>query len=143
MKKKKKERKHALLMNLGFACLNGTLLITLRDTVVGLYTTDVAVTSLASTLLFYAALFQFSDGLQVAAAGALRGYKDTLVTLGITIISFWCIGLPLGYYLGLSQSAPLGAVGFWIGLVAGLSINALLLLIRLKNVSNRAISAQT
>jgi len=74
----------------------------------------------------------------VAAAGALRGYKDTLITLGITIISFWCIGLPLGYYLGLSQSAPLGAEGFWMGLVVGLSINAALLLVRLNFVSKRA-----
>ena len=137
-RKAKQIWKHALMMNLGFACINGTLLITLRDSVIALYSQDIAVAALASSLLFYAAVFQLSDGLQVAAAGALRGYKDTLVTLGITIISFWCIGLPLGYYLGLSQSAPLGAEGFWMGLVVGLSINAALLLIRLNFVSKRA-----
>jgi len=130
---------NGLQLTLIFACLNAAFLIALKEPIVSLYSSDLAVTALASHLLMFAAIFQFSDGLQVGAAGALRGYKDTLVTLILTVISFWAIGLPLGYYLGLSQAAPLGAEGFWIGLVAGLSVNAALLLVRLRLVSRQAI----
>ena len=108
-----------------------------------LYSSDIAVVSLATHLLIFAAMYQLSDAIQIGAAGALRGYKDTLATLVLTVISFWLVGLPLGYYLGLSQEAPLGAEGFWIGLVAGLSVNAVLLLTRLRFVSGKAISAHT
>ena len=128
-----------LQLTMLFASLNAAVLILLKGPIVSLYSSDIAVTALASHLLMFAAVFQLSDGLQVGAAGALRGYKDTLVTLVLTVISFWVIGLPLGYYLGLSQAAPLGAEGFWIGLVVGLSVNAALLLVRLKMVSRQAI----
>lgn len=138
-KKAQKVSLTGLQLTLIFASVNAALLIALKDPIVSLYSSDPSVTALASHLLMFAAIFQFSDGLQVGAAGALRGYKDTLVTLILTIISFWVIGLPLGYYLGLSQTAPLGAEGFWIGLVAGLSVNAALLLVRLKLVSRQAI----
>ncbi len=132
-----------LQINLLFALLNAAILWFLGTLIVGLYSQDPFVISLASHLLLFAALFQISDGLQVGAAGALRGYKDTLITLILSTISFWVIGLPLGYYLGLSQDAPMGAAGFWIGLVAGLSFNAVLLLGRLKFISNRAIKTSS
>lgn len=138
-KKAQKVSLTGLQLTLIFASVNAALLIVLKSPVVSLYSSDSEVTALASHLLMFAAIFQFSDGLQVGAAGALRGYKDTFVTLILTIISFWVIGLPLGYYLGLSQTAPLGAEGFWIGLVAGLSVNAVLLLVRLKLVSRQVI----
>ena len=131
--------KNALLVNLLLSSLNASLLLIFKDSIVGIYTQDTGVVALATHLLLFAALYQLSDGLQVGAAGALRGYKDTLVTLVLTIISFWIIGLPLGYYLGLSQSAPMGAEGFWIGLVAGLSVNALLLITRLIHVTRRTL----
>ena len=135
--------KSGLKINLLFAFINGSILIFLGQAIVGLYTQEQPVITLASQLLFLAAMFQISDGLQVGAAGALRGYKDTLFTLVITLISFWLIGLPLGYYLGLSQSAPMGAQGFWTGLIVGLSINAALLLTRLRLVSGRPMTPQT
>ena len=127
--------KNGILINLLFAIFNGLILYGFRDEVVGLYSQDALVVGLATHLLLFAAIFQISDGLQVGAAGALRAYNDTFITLLITIIAFWLVGLPLGYYLGLSQQAPLGAEGFWIGLVAGLSVNALLLWLRLQTVS--------
>ena len=132
--------KNALLVNLILSCGNAGILYFLREPIVSIYSSDIGVASLAAHLLIYAALFQLSDSIQIGAAGALRGYKDTVVTLVLTIVSFWLVGLPLGYYLGLSQNAPMGAEGFWIGLVVGLSINAALLLARLKFVSQKAIS---
>ncbi len=133
---------NGLKIHLLFALINGSILVFLGQNLVGLYTQEAGVITLASQLLICAAIFQISDGLQVGAAGALRGYKDTLFTLVITLISFWLIGLPLGYYLGLSQQPPMGAQGFWIGLIVGLTINAVLLLTRLRSVSHKASQLQ-
>ncbi len=128
-----------LKINLLFSTCNACVLIFLGHSIVSLYSPDESVIQLASHLLLYAALFQISDGLQVACAGALRGYKDTMITLVLTVTSFWLLALPFGYYLGLSGNAPWGAEGFWIGLVLGLSINAILLLTRLRRVSSKAL----
>lgn len=133
---------NAIQVNLIFALCNASILFFMRETLVGFYSQDIEVITLAMYLLAHAAVFQISDSIQVAAAGALRGYKDTLITLIISIISFWLVGLPLGYYLGLSQAAPMGAVGFWIGLIVGLSVNAALLLGRLLYVSGQRINQQ-
>ncbi|RMF57759.1 MAG: hypothetical protein D6743_18530, partial [Calditrichaeota bacterium] len=69
-------------------------------------------------------IFQISDGLQVAGFGALRGLKDTAIPMLVNIIAYWLVGLPLGYYLGLVRG--IGAPGLWMGLIAGLTVAALL-----------------
>jgi len=136
--------KHAwvngIQVNLLFAVLNASILYFLGESITTLYTQDQYVIQLAAYLLLHAAIFQISDSIQVAAAGALRGYKDTMATLLISLIAFWGVGLPLGYYLGLSSSAPMGASGFWVGLIIGLTVNAILLLARLYKVSQRHIN---
>ncbi len=108
--------------------------------IVRLYTPDPAVQRLAVQLLLWAALFQFSDAVQVSAAGALRAYKDTLVVFVVTLVSFWAVGLTSGYVLGLGDlfGAPRGPQGFWIGLVLGLTTAAVLLAARLAGVSRAA-----
>lgn len=138
----KKAWVNAIQVNLLFAFGNASILYFLGSPLVGLYSEDQQVIELAVFLLLHAAVFQISDSIQVGAAGALRGYKDTMVVLLISIVSFWLVGLPLGYYLGLSQDAPMGASGFWIGLIIGLSVNAVLLIIRLHLVSRSAINQQ-
>jgi MATE family multidrug resistance protein len=99
------------------------------------YTQDSQVIEIAIGLLFYAAIFQFSDGLQVASAGALRGLKDTKVPMLITAISYWLVGFPIGYYLAEEKNYQ--ANGYWIGLIAGLSTAAILLLRRWMVLSNK------
>lgn len=93
-----------------------------------LYTDDADVAALAARLLLLAAIFQLSDGIQVTANGALRGLKDTAVPMVITVLAYWGIGMPLGYWLGVGLG--MGARGIWIGLVAGLTGAAVLLLTR-------------
>jgi MATE family multidrug resistance protein len=97
--------------------------------IAGLYTTDAAVAALAVTLMGYAALFQFPDGLQVLSAGGLRGLKDTRVPMLITVFAYWGVGLPLGAWFGLGLDR--GAPGLWIGLILGLAVAAGLLSWRL------------
>jgi MATE family multidrug resistance protein len=103
--------------------------------VVRLYTDDLAVAALASTLLLYAAVFQLPDGIQVLAAGALRGLKDTRVPMFIAMFAYWGLGMPLGAGLGLGLG--MGPQGMWIGLIVGLTAASILLGFRLRVSSNR------
>lgn len=93
--------------------------------IVRIYTDDAAITAIAVSLLFFSAIFQYSDGIQICAAGALRGLKDTLVPMFINILSYLFIGLSLGYYLTFNKA--MGPAGMWIGMIAGLSFGAVLL----------------
>ncbi len=112
-----------------------TIMLLAPRAVAGVYTDDARVVARAAELLVLAAIFQFPDGLQVSAVGALRGYKDTRVPLAITLVAYWLIGLPLGHALGFRIG--LGARGVWIGLIAGLVAAAAMLLARYRRVSRR------
>lgn len=87
-----------------------------------------AIVEIAVYLMFYAALFQLTDALQVIALGLLRGVQDTRVPMIIAAVSYWLIGMPVAY--GLAFVAGIGPAGLWLGLVAGLSVAALLLMWR-------------
>ena len=72
-----------------------------------------------------AALFQLFDGVQVIAAGALRGYRDTAVPMLIAAIGYWAIGFVGGWLLAFPLG--FGAVGLWLGLALGLAVVAIAL----------------
>lgn len=131
----------AMASALAYACLSASSMLWLRESIAALYTHDAAVISLAASLMVYTALFQFSDAIQVTAAGALRGYQDTRVTMLLTLFAYWGIGLPVGYGLGLSHwfGTPSGPAGLWQGLVVGLTCAALMLGIRLARSARRQI----
>ncbi len=99
------------------------------------FVSDPAVVELAARLLVVAAIFQLFDGAQVIGSGALRGLTDVRVPAAITFVSYWLLAIPGGYVLGLHT--PLGAVGIWIGLAAGLAIAAGLLAWRLLFLTKR------
>ena len=125
-----------LLLNGSIALVTATLTLVFAENIAGIYTRDPQLIAIAVGLLYLNALYQFSDALQVGAAAALRGYKDTRVPLLMVIISYWVIGLPLGYSLALTDlwGDPMGAKGFWISLIIGLSVAAVLLSARLRKV---------
>jgi MATE family multidrug resistance protein len=103
----------------------GAILLFGHDHIVALYTRDAVVAALASSLLLYAAAFQFPDGIQVLSAGALRGLKDTRVPMLLAACAYWGVGMPLGAGLGLGLGW--GPRGMWIGLIAGLVVASILL----------------
>jgi MATE family multidrug resistance protein len=108
--------------------LSAILLIFAGHWISSWYTDDVAIATLASTLMVYAALFQYPDGIQALSGGALRGLKDTKIPMFITVFAYWAVGLSAGVYLGIYQG--LRAPGFWLGLTIGLSVAAVLLFTR-------------
>jgi len=87
-----------------------------------------ALIDIAVRLMFYAALFQLTDALQVIGLGLLRGVQDTRVPMVIAAISYWLVGMPVAY--GLAFGLGLGPEGLWMGLVAGLTVASALLMRR-------------
>ncbi|MEK1939592.1 MAG: MATE family efflux transporter [Pseudomonas sp.] len=125
---------------LAFAAFFCTLMLSLRSEIAAIYTPDPTVIGVASALIVFAGLYQFSDAIQVTAAGALRGYQDTRATMVMTLFAYWGIGLPVGYALGLSHlfGEPSGPKGLWQGLIVGLTCAAVMLTVRLaRSAKNR------
>ena len=108
-----------------FMTCSAVFLLVFRHPVVGLYTNDPSVTAIAISMLLMAAVFQVTDGLQIGAAGALRGYKDTRVPMVINIFSYWVVAFPLAYLAAVTYKAPPSYV--WAGFVVGLTLAAILL----------------
>ena len=107
--------------------------------VVGIYTNDPAVTKIAISLLLMAALFQVADGVQIGAAGALRGYKDTRMPMIINTFAYWMLGFPLSYLAAIVYRTPPTTI--WAGFVLGLSVAAILLTFRFNRLSKSLITA--
>ncbi|HUC70049.1 MAG TPA: MATE family efflux transporter [Stellaceae bacterium] len=124
----------ALALGIGFMGAAGIVLWAFPQTIIAAYL-DIAdpanhrTVEIARHLILIAALFQVFDGMQVIAAGALRGYKDTLVPLLLATLGYWGAGFAGGWMLAF----PLGygAVGLWWGLALGLAVVAVLLTLRL------------
>lgn len=117
-------------LTLAIQCLSASALFAMPHAIASLYTRDAVVVALAAQLLMLAGMFQLSDGIQVAANGALRGLKDTRTPMVITLLAYWGVGMPIGGWL--TFHAGYGARGMWIGLIAGLTVAALLLTLRFR-----------
>ena len=124
----------ALALGIGFMSAAAVVLWTAPEAIIAIYV-DLAdpanreTIEIARHLIVIAAIFQVFDGTQVIAAGALRGYRDTMVPMLLAGFGYWGAGFgtswlfafPLGY----------GAPGLWWGLALGLAVVAILLTIRL------------
>ena len=128
-----------ILMCAIFMTCSATFLLIFRDAVVNLYTNDVSVTSIAISLLLMAAVFQVADGMQIGAAGALRGFKDTRMPMAINIVAYWVFAFPLAYLAAVTYRLPPSYV--WGGFVIGLSIAAVLLTWRYARVSRAVLGS--
>ena len=126
-----------IVIILGFQTVSFTGMLLFPELIVRIYTDDPVVAPLAVSLLFYAAIFQYPDGLQMVAAGTLRGYKDTRMPMLYMVISFWIVGMTLGYNLTFGQE--MGPAGMWIGMIAGLTVAAGLMLLRFNHTSKKFI----
>ncbi|PEZ83987.1 MULTISPECIES: MATE family efflux transporter [Bacillaceae] len=117
-------------MALTMSLVLSTILFLFREPVAALYTKDHEVMMLTSHFLIYAIFFQISDALQAPIQGILRGYKDVNVTFAMSLVSYWILGLPIGYFF--AKYTDMGAFGYWIGLISGLALGAIGLAARLR-----------
>jgi MATE family multidrug resistance protein len=127
-------------MVLIFMFSSAFIFIGLRDFLPTFYIDDPEVIAISSSLLIIAGLFQLSDGIQVVGLGVLRGMEDVQFPTIITLIAYWVLGLPLGYYLAFELGY--GAEGIWYGLLIGLSITAVVLFFRFQVLSKKRINVE-
>ncbi len=66
----------------------------------------------------------FFFGIMFVFTGAYRGAGAMMSTLVLTLLSAWCIRLPLAWFLGVTLNW--GPKGLWIGLTVGFAIGALI-----------------
>lgn len=118
----------ALILGAVFMAGCALLFAVANQFIVSLYTDDVVVTEMATKLLLIAALFQLSDGVQCVALGVLRGIADTKIPTVVTVIAYWVIGIPVGWWF--AKSFGLSLYGIWYGLSIGLTFSAILLTYR-------------
>ncbi|WP_089381184.1 MATE family efflux transporter [Lutibacter agarilyticus] len=109
----------------------------LKDILPWMFTDNLEVIGIASSLLVVAGFFQLSDGIQAVVLGALRGLQDVNIPSILTFIAYWIIGFPVCYYLG--TILEMGPLGIWIGLLTALTSSAILLLLRFNYLTNKLI----
>lgn len=115
----------ALLLSIVFMGFCALVFYFGRGILVRAYTEEQAVIDIAVTLVVWGAIFQLFDGIQAVSLGLLRGLQDVNIPTAITIFSYWGIGIPMSYYVGISLG--IGAVGIWMGLTASLVCSSILL----------------
>lgn len=128
-----------IILCAAFMTFSAAFLLVFRDAVVSMYTSDPAVTGIAISLLLMAAIFQIADGVQIGAAGALRGYKDTKVPMVINVFAFWVLAFPLAYLAAITYKAAPNFV--WAGFIVGLGVAATLLTWRYNRLSRYSLQA--
>jgi MATE family multidrug resistance protein len=117
----------ALGMGAAVMAIGAVIFVMFRDLLPHMYTKDPTVTLLATSVLPIAAAFQMSDGIQVVAAGVLRGMGRTRPAAVFNFIGYWVFALPLAWWLAFERGW--GLRGIWWGLVLGLGVIAVLLVI--------------
>ena len=111
--------------------------ILFKDILPWMFTDNLEVIEIASSLLIIAGLFQLSDGLQAVILGGLRGLQDVKMPSILSFIAYWIIGFPVSYFLG--TILEFGTLGIWIGLLIALTSSAVMLFFRFNYLTNKLI----
>lgn len=123
---------------------NGIIMVIfllLRNYIPMIFNTDPEVVRLAGILLIFVALFQIPDGLQSVSIGILRGIQDVKIIMLIAFVSYILISLPIGYVCAFTLE--LGAVGLWLGLIAGLTVAAVMGILRYRSQMRKNAGVKT
>lgn len=129
-----------LLLALGLALVVSPLIALGRDGIAAWYSPDAQVRDLAAHLLLFAAVWHVADALQVCAAGALRGFRVTLLPMLMMVATYWLLAIPVGAWWARTGWpalgwAPMGVAGYWAGLLLGLFVIAAALLLLLRRIA--------
>lgn len=100
------------------------IIFLLRYDMGGWFTTNPAVSTGVTALIWPFLIYQFGDGLQINYANALRGISDVKVMMWIAFISYFIIALPVGYIFAFIFGW--GLPGIWMNFCVGLTCAGLL-----------------
>jgi len=118
----------AFCLGVGIMAICGLGFVLAGGPIARAFVKETAVSALAARILLICAAFQMFDGLQVIAAGALRGLADVIVPMIFCIIAYWLVALPVAWWFAFQLQY--GLFGIWLGLALGLSCVATLLTAR-------------
>jgi len=116
----------AILLGVAFMLSSGALFVAIPRALIGLFSSDPAVLTVGSSLLYLAAIFQLFDGIQGVITGTLRGIGDTRTPMLVNLAAHWLLGLPVSYTLCFVVGW--GVWGLWVGLSLGLIVTGGILL---------------
>jgi MATE family multidrug resistance protein len=108
--------------------------------VIHIYTRDSAVVPVAAILLAVAVWFIVMDGVKIVGEGALRGLKEMISPMVISLLSIWLVGFPAAWLLGIYWD--MGPAGLWYGMVLGMAVAALLMSVRFLTRANHLLRSQ-
>ena len=94
-----------------------------------IFTKDGYIVDRMSKIAHLVAGFQITYGLQGSVQGCLRGMCRHVLLAGLTVLSFWCIGIPMGLYLCYVVRPRMGLLGMWYGLLTGSGLLAFTVLV--------------
>lgn len=131
----KQYSRFGVLSAVGLIAVASVFLYFFRGWIAGFYTDNPEVITWVKQFLIFAIFYQLSDAAQASLQGVLRGYKDVTIPFITALISYWGIGIPVGY--GLASFTALGPFGFWLGITIGLTCAFVGFLVRLLFIQKR------
>ena len=117
-----------ILLCLSMSIVSASLTLCFAEKIIAFYTKEPAISSVALSLLKFAAFFQVGDAVQTAAAFSLRGIKDTRIPMILNGINYWVIGFGAAYFVGIRLE--FGPAGIWFGIALSLVLAGLVLVCR-------------
>jgi multidrug resistance protein, MATE family len=115
----------ALLISTAFMSITALLYFIIPRVLISFFTHEIELIEASVKLLFFAAIFQIPDGIQITMLGLLRGMGITKRPMIMTFIANWLVALPLGIYFAFYRDME--ASGLWLGLTLGLTMMSLAL----------------
>ncbi|ONH67408.1 Ethionine resistance-conferring protein 1 [Cyberlindnera fabianii] len=131
----------SVILSLIIGCLNGLILDTFKFNIVEMFTADAEVITLASKIVPLTALYQISECLAAVTGGILRGQGRQKIAALCSLISYYLIAIPLGFWLAFGLD--LGLLGLWIGLCISIFLISFLQLFSVLNSDWEAIISQS
>nr|WP_086937371.1 MATE family efflux transporter [Thaumasiovibrio occultus] len=99
------------LVSLLMSLLATLLIAGFRFDILGLFTDNNEIITLAATLLIVSIVLEMGRVFNLVFINALRGAGDMTYTVKVGIFSMWTIAVGMGYFLGLHIG--LGVLGIW------------------------------
>ncbi len=110
-----------------FMAATAVLLYVFAPILMGILSPDLEVQQLGAGILRIEAFAEPLYGASIVISGVLRGAGDTLMCSVLSLVSLWCVRIPLSYLL----VKPLGLIGIWIAMCTELCFRGTIFIVRL------------
>ncbi|AAS52915.2 AER234Wp [Eremothecium gossypii ATCC 10895] len=112
--------KVSLLLSFGVSLTSMLAIFVFRSNLAHIFSNEPEVIMLIETTLPILAVMQIFDSFNASTAGCLRGQGQQKIGGFINVFAFYCIGIPMSYFL--SFHCDLGVKGLWYGITCALIV---------------------